>query len=140
PPRTVMAAESTKALRGGLDGDAAAVLADALVGDLAGDQREERVVAAFSDAGARADRRPSLANQDRARAHGLAPEYLHSQALGVGIAAVAGGPATFLMSHRRPPPPERPSACASASGRERLPLSALPLSSRPEPRSPSSFG
>src|SRR5690242_11229558 len=72
------------------DGDAAAILADALEHDLAVDQREQAVVTPLADALARHDVRPVLANDDGPGGDPLAAVRLHAQALRVGIAAVPG--------------------------------------------------
>src|SRR5260370_1964831 len=67
-----------------------AVLADALVLHLAGDQREERVVASESDAGARRDLGPALADPDgpcvaHLTAVDLDPEHLRLPAAPVPL-------------------------------------------------------
>src|SRR5258708_2767875 len=87
------------ALLVGLDRRAAAVLADALVLDLAGDKREERVVATEADAGAWRDLGAALADQDRARVDALAAVDLHAQHLRVRVPAVARAASTFLVCH-----------------------------------------
>src|SRR5260370_4002359 len=76
-----------------------AVLADALVLHLAGDQREERVVASESDAGAGRDLGPALADQDGPRVDDLTAVDLDAEHLGVRVAAVARRAATFLVCH-----------------------------------------
>src|SRR5438105_8918747 len=84
-------------LLGLLNRDATAVLADSLVLHLAGDHREQGVIAAKSDAGPGADLRPSLTDQDRARVDQLATVDLHAQHLRVRVAPVARGPAALLV-------------------------------------------
>src|SRR5438874_9354140 len=97
-----MRAESTKCLPsaflGVLNFHATAVLAHALVLDLAGDQREQRVIAADADAFARRDLRPALADKDGARADDLAAVDLDPEHLRVRVAAVARRAAAFLVS------------------------------------------
>src|SRR5450631_2556263 len=66
---------------------------------LSGLRREERVILADADVGAGMERRPALANQDRAGVHLLAAVCLEAEALRLGIAAVAGRPACFLVCH-----------------------------------------
>src|SRR5579871_2668081 len=74
PARTLMRALSTKAPArraafglGGLDGDAPAIFANALVHDLPRAEREERVVATLADALAGADAGAALPDDDHAR-------------------------------------------------------------------------
>jgi len=50
----------------------------------------QRVVAAPPDVEAGVELRPALANDDRARGDDFAAVTLHAEALGVGVAAVAG--------------------------------------------------
>src|SRR4029077_5997949 len=88
-----------RALGGRPDADAPAVLADPLVHNVAGHEREQSVVATEADARSRRDLRAALADEDGAGAHDLAAINLHSEHLGLGIAAVAGGAASFLMCH-----------------------------------------
>src|SRR5713101_4115155 len=76
-----------------------AVLADALVLHLAGDQREERVVASESHAGAGRDLGPALADQDGPRVDDLTAVDLDAEHLGVRVAAIARRAATFLVCH-----------------------------------------
>ena len=59
----------------------------------------DRVVAADADAVAGLELGAALANDDLAAGHGLAGEHLHAEALGVGVAAVAGGAEALLMCH-----------------------------------------
>src|SRR5688572_25201678 len=66
---------------------------------VAGGRREERVVLADADVRARMELGAALADQDRARVHQLAAEGLEAEALGLGVAAVAGRPACFLVFH-----------------------------------------
>src|SRR2546425_6973032 len=133
-----MAAESTRVLVLGaaFQGDAAAVLADALIRALAVEQGEQSVVASLADARPGADRGPALADQDRARVDHLASEDLHPEPLGVRVPAVAGGPAAFLMSHLLPSPRVRPCACGSASGSVRPRFPRLPPPARLRTRPP----
>src|ERR1700686_4842463 len=84
---------------GGLDADAPAVLADPGVLHVSRHQREQRVVAPESDAGARSDLRPALPNEDLSRAHDLAAVDLHAEHLRIGVAAVARRAASLLMCH-----------------------------------------
>src|SRR2546430_6377220 len=97
-----MRAESTKCLPsaflGVLNFHATAVLAHALVLDLAGNQREQRVIAADADAFARRDLRPALADKDGACADDLAAVDLDPEHLRVRVAAVARRAAAFLVS------------------------------------------
>src|SRR5260370_34826802 len=98
PARSTTRAESTKALLRD-DADAPAVLAHTLVPNLARYECEQRVVATQPDPGARSDPGAALAHEDGARAHALAAIDLHAQHLRVGVAAVAGGAAAFLVCH-----------------------------------------
>src|SRR5438034_5956419 len=78
---------------------------------------EQGVVVALAHAVAGMDLRSSLADQDRAGRDGLSGKALHAQALRLGVAPVARGPAALLVCHipgrvadglRRPGPlPER---------------------------------
>src|SRR5690348_3211131 len=87
------------ALLVGLDRRAAAVLADALVFDLAGDEREERVVATDTNTGARRDPGAALANQDRARIDALAAVDLDAQHRRVPVPTVPRAASAFLVCH-----------------------------------------
>src|SRR2546429_4951589 len=60
---------------------------------------EDRVVLADTGAGARAEARTALADDDHSCLHGLPIEQLDAEALCVRVAAVAGGAKTFLVSH-----------------------------------------
>src|SRR3954466_9312007 len=60
---------------------------------------EQRVVLADAHALARPEARAALADDDLAAGHGLAGEDLHAEALGVGVAAVAGGAEALLVCH-----------------------------------------
>src|SRR5947208_12574764 len=60
---------------------------------------EDRVVLADPRAGARAEARATLADDDHAGLHRLAVEELDAEALRVRVAAVPGGAKTFLVSH-----------------------------------------
>src|ERR1700694_1301889 len=86
------------ALRGlGLDRDAPAVLAHALVLDVSGDQSKEGVVATDADSGTCRDLRAALPNQDRARVDGLPAVDLDAQHLRIRVAAVARPASGFLV-------------------------------------------
>src|SRR4051794_1202210 len=60
---------------------------------------EQRVVAAHADALAGLEAAAALADDDLAAGHGLAGEDLHAEALGVRVAAVAGGAEALLVCH-----------------------------------------
>src|ERR1700712_6042565 len=75
---------------GGGDGDGLASPPHA-EGDRAGVEREQRVIAAPADAETRVEVGAALADDDLPGLHDLTPEPLHAEALGVGVAAVAGG-------------------------------------------------
>src|SRR5436309_9310673 len=60
---------------------------------------EDRVVLADPGAGARAEARAALADDDHPGLHGLTVEQLDAEALRVRVAAVAGGAKTLLVSH-----------------------------------------
>src|SRR5690349_5536060 len=77
--------------------DAPATTADELDG--AGRLGEQRVVLADPDAVARAEAGAALADDDLAAGDDLAGEHLHAEALGVGVAAVAGGAEALLVCH-----------------------------------------
>ena len=62
-------------------------------------QRKERIVAALSDVLPGMENSAHLAHEDVAGTDLLAAKTLHTAALRVGIAAVAAGSLTFLMSH-----------------------------------------
>src|SRR5579859_7655570 len=81
------------------DCHAAAVLADALVLHVAGDKREQRVVAAEADARARRDPGSALADDDGAGVDRLAGVDLHPEHLRVRVATVAGRAASLLVRH-----------------------------------------
>src|SRR4051794_32577713 len=78
--------------------DAAAALVAELHG--AGDQGEQRVVAAAADVVAGVEVGAALADQDLARVDLLATEALDPEPLGVGVAAVARGGRALLVCHR----------------------------------------
>src|SRR5205085_2687853 len=63
------------------------------------DQREQRVVLAGADIGARMELGAALAHDDRAGRNGLAAEHLHAEHLRLGITAVPGGTAAFFLCH-----------------------------------------
>src|ERR1039458_752285 len=65
--------------------------------------RVERVVPAHADAVAGLEAAAPLAHDDLSTADPLAGEGLHTEALGVGVAAVAAGAEALLMRHQRPP-------------------------------------
>src|SRR5205814_10691605 len=106
-----MRAESTKCLPsaflGVLNFHATAVLAHALVPDLAGNQRAQRVIAADADAFSRRDLRPALADKDGACADDLAAVDLDPEHLRGRAAAVARRAAAVLV-RRLPRPLLRP--------------------------------
>src|ERR1700730_6291844 len=81
------------------DADAPAVLAHPLVSNFAWNEREQRVVAAHTDPGARGNPAPTLAHEDRAGVHGLTGVDLHAQHLRLGVAPVSGRATTFLVCH-----------------------------------------
>src|SRR5204862_6627303 len=60
---------------------------------------EDRVVLADPRAGARAEARATLADDDHAGLHRLAVEELDAEALRIRVAAVRGGAKSFLVSH-----------------------------------------
>ena len=62
------------------------------------DQREQRVVAAHADIGARVELGAALAHDDVAGDHDLAAELLDAEAPAVGVAPVARGAARFLCA------------------------------------------
>src|SRR3954464_11369390 len=59
----------------------------------------QRVVAAPADAPARLEAAAALAHDDLAAGDGLAGEHLDAEALGVRVAAVAGGAEALLVCH-----------------------------------------
>jgi hypothetical protein len=63
----------------------------------------QRVVAAHTDALAGLEATAALAHDDLAAGDGLAGEHLHAEALGVRVAAVAGGAEALLMCHESSP-------------------------------------
>src|SRR5581483_6609813 len=70
------------------DGPTAAMGAEL---DGAGDQREQRIVAASAHAVARVEVRAVLPHEDLARVHCLAAVPLHAEALGLRVTAVTAG-------------------------------------------------
>src|SRR5689334_22348127 len=76
-----------------------AALAARLEDELAVALGEDRVVLADPGAGAGAEARAALADDDRPGRHGLAVEHLDAETLGVRVAAVPGGTESFLVSH-----------------------------------------
>src|SRR4051794_10017165 len=87
---------------GGDDADDAAATAGSEV-DRAGRLREDRVVLADADADARLESGAALAHDDLAAGDGLAGEHLDAEALGVRVAAVAGGAEPLLVRHQPVP-------------------------------------
>src|SRR5690242_17500936 len=73
----------------------------AALGELhrAGRAREERVVLADADTVAGLEAGAPLAHDDLAAGDDLAGEDLHAEAVGVGVAAVAGGAEALLVCH-----------------------------------------
>ena len=67
--------------------------------DLAVGKREQRVVAPAGNVLAGVEPGAALAHNDRACAHELTAEHLDAEHLGLRIAAVAGGTATFFLCH-----------------------------------------
>src|SRR5438045_8021882 len=67
--------------------------------DAAVGKREQGVILADADVVARVPFGAALAHDDVAGAHGLAAELLHTKALALTVAAVAGRAACFLMCH-----------------------------------------
>src|SRR5947209_15993557 len=95
-----MRAESTNlpsALLVALYDYAPAVLAHPLVLDLAGDEREQRVIASKADAFARRDLGAALPDKDRARVDDLSAVDLDSEHLRVRVATVARRTAALLV-------------------------------------------
>src|SRR6185312_8189235 len=84
----------------GLDRDGGLRLRAALrVLHVSGLRREERVVLADSHVHAGMELRAALAHEDGPRVHQLSAEGLEAEALALGIAAVAGRAACFLVCH-----------------------------------------
>src|SRR6059036_717474 len=69
---------------------------------LAGDAREQRMVAPHADVRAGVHPGAALAHQDLPGVDALAAERLDAEALGLGIAPVARAAARFLVSHALP--------------------------------------
>jgi hypothetical protein len=61
--------------------------------------REQRVIAATADVGARVESRATLANNNVAGKHFLATENLYAKTFTLGIATVLTATACFLMCH-----------------------------------------
>src|SRR5882672_11188088 len=80
----------------------ARVLAFYRIQHLAGDAREQRVVAPHADVGAGMHLRAALAHQDLPGIDALAAERLDAEALGLGIAPVARAAACLLVGHALP--------------------------------------
>src|SRR5215471_17250010 len=87
---------NTSALVGDCDGPPLARPAE---GQRAVALGEDRVVLADPRAGAGAEARPALADDDHAGLHRLAVEQLDAEPLCVRVAAVPGGAKTFFVSH-----------------------------------------
>src|SRR4028119_860369 len=68
-------------------------------GDGPGQQRDQRVAAAAPDTEAGVEVGAALAHDDLAGLDDLTAEALHAEALGVGVAAAAGGRGGALVSH-----------------------------------------
>src|ERR1700687_2286920 len=68
-----------------------------------GDLREERVVLAAADVHSRYELRSALTHEDGSTRHVLPAERLDAQALGIRVAAVAGGALTLLVCHGAAP-------------------------------------
>src|SRR3954468_20791760 len=71
--------------------------------DATGGQREQRVVLAKADIWPGMPLGAALARNDVAGKHALAAENLQPEPLTIGVAAVAGGAACFLVSHNKCP-------------------------------------
>src|SRR5437764_10561874 len=69
--------------------------------DRAGHRGEERVVPTLAHTCPGVDVGTALAHDDRARRDLLSGEALDPEALGLGVASVAGGPAALLVRHDR---------------------------------------
>jgi hypothetical protein len=82
-----------------LDADESAMAALIRKLDVAGDEREERVVLALANVFAGLVPRTALAHENRACVDELAAEALYAEPLSVRIAAVCRGAAAFLMCH-----------------------------------------
>src|ERR1051325_4053792 len=81
------------------DRDLAAVLAVILEADLAVDLRVQRVILAQAHIEARLEAAPLLPHEDRTAGHEVAVVPLHTQALRVAVAPVAGTALPLFMSH-----------------------------------------
>src|SRR5215203_1766153 len=82
-----------------VDAHLLAIPADRFKFDQAVDQRIQRVVAADADVVARMELGATLANDDAARANGVAVVELDSQSLRLAVAAVAGATDSLFMCH-----------------------------------------
>ncbi len=67
--------------------------------DEAIDQSEKRVIAPLADVQTRVENGSHLADENVAGTNRFAAKTLDAATLGIGIAAVAAGSLTFLMSH-----------------------------------------
>src|SRR5438552_4107593 len=90
---------------GGVDGDDPAAIALPEHNRATGGG-EQGVVAAAADVVAGVELGTALAHDDRPGRHRLAAETLDAEALGRGVAPVAGRSPTFSLRHRRAPPPD----------------------------------
>src|ERR1044072_661736 len=88
-----------RANRHGLDADELAAELAVAKRDGAGGQREQGMILADADSGARTIFGAALAHDDVAADDALAAELLHAEALRLGIAAVTRRAACFLMCH-----------------------------------------
>ena len=84
-------------------------------------QREERVVAADPDAGAGAEARAALPDDDHAGLDLLAGEDLHAEPLRLGVAAVLRGAEALLVCHLAASSPSAIAASSAAIAPLRLP-------------------
>src|SRR5207249_5423319 len=66
------------------------------------DHREQRVIGRPANVRSRVELGPALLHENAARRHELPGEPLYAEVLGPGIAAVAGGTDTLLVSHALP--------------------------------------
>src|SRR5262249_39673999 len=99
------------------DGDRPPLAARAEL-DAAVARGEDRVVAADARAGAGAETRPALADEDHARLDFLPVEELHAEPLPLRVAPVLRGTETFLVCH----PSSSPSAFSADSSAASAPF------------------
>ena len=83
-------------------GNVAAIAAGTLKGDLAVDDREQRVVAAALDVVSRMELGTALTHENRSARHQLTAEGLDAQVLRIAVAAVSRTAQSFFMSHVLP--------------------------------------